>query len=291
MRRGGDRLQQRGADAPDRVDGGLRRRVRDHGVDQDVAADRPQQQHQHADEDEAEADRAQRPAAPGGEVDGAGEAEQGDQGEDDRQLADEVGARLGGRELVGLEDHQAADVGRQVFGGAGADADLVAHFFDQMAEVQRHFAVFGGDGRAAAVEDFEQPFVRLAVGGRPERLDLRALQRPFGDLRRERAQAGRDRGGERLQPRRQLFFQLRLHRFVGGELFGEVVGEPFVDLLVGEDPAAGADPVVGVQRLAVGPDREGREQREDRADDEQHRDPARMATPRTIRLLCRAAHK
>ena len=112
---------------------------------------------------------------PGGEPDRAAEAEQRQQGEDDRQLADDVDARLGGRELIGLEDHQAADVRRYVFGGTGADADLIADFFDQVAEVERDFAVFGGDGRAATVEDFDQPFVRLAVGGFPERLDFRAL--------------------------------------------------------------------------------------------------------------------
>ncbi|MFN8164403.1 MAG: hypothetical protein U0R26_11385 [Solirubrobacterales bacterium] len=68
----------------------------------------------------------------------------------------------------------------QLFPDSRAFADLREHG----AELQLHFAVFGRDGRAAAVEDFQQRFVRFAVGLFPQLLELRRREEPLGDLRR-----------------------------------------------------------------------------------------------------------
>jgi hypothetical protein len=88
------------------------------------------------------------------------------------------------------------------------------------------------------------------------------------------------RPGEGGQARRERLFQFCLDVDVGEEFIGEVVGELGLDLFVLQEPVAGVDPVVRVQRLAVDPDREDRQEGDQGADDQQARDDG--AVPRSV---------
>ena len=99
-----------------------------------------------------------------------------------------------------------------------------------------------------------------SVGGLPQALDLRRLgQRPHRDRAGELAQAAGDRPGERLHLRRQLRLDLGLDVDVGVQLVDQEVGERVLDRLVGEQLGAGVDPGVGLEQLALRPDREDRD--------------------------------
>ena len=82
------------------------------------------------------------------------------------------------------------------------------------------------------------------------------------------------RPGQRREARREGLFQFALDVDVGEEFIGEVVGELGLDLFVLEELVAGVDPVVGVQRLAVDPYREDRQEREQGGEDKHGRDDA-----------------
>jgi hypothetical protein len=85
-------------------------------------------------------------------------------------------------------------------------------------------------------------------------------------------QRPRGRPGEGGQARWERLFQFGLDVDVGEEFIGEVVGELGLDLFVLQEAVAGVDPVVGVQRLPVDPDREDRQEREQGGEDQQPRD-------------------
>ena len=85
------------------------------------------------------------------------------------------------------------------------------------------------------------------------------------------------RAGQGRESRRERLFQFGLDVHVGEELVGEVIGELGLDLIVLEQLVARVNPVVGVQRLAVDPDREDRQKRDQGAYDQQRRDDARVS--------------
>jgi hypothetical protein len=85
------------------------------------------------------------------------------------------------------------------------------------------------------------------------------------------------RAGERCESGRKRLFQFGLHVNVGKELIREVVGEPALDFFVLEQLVARADPVVGVERLPVDPDREDAYERDQGGYDQQGRDDARVS--------------
>ena len=90
-RRDRDGDQQRGADAPDGIDGRLDRVAARQGVDYRVAAEVPEDQGEDAGDSEAEADRPQRlAAARPGQVDREPIEQERQQGEDDGQFPDQV---------------------------------------------------------------------------------------------------------------------------------------------------------------------------------------------------------
>ena len=114
------------------------------------------------------------------------------------------------------------------------------------------------------------------VGRAPKAFRLRGFQRPFGGFGGELVQCPGGGTGERREPRRERLFQFGLHVHVGEELIGHVAGELGPDLVVLKELAAGVDPVVGVERLPVDPDREDRQERDQRGDDQQRADDARV---------------
>jgi hypothetical protein len=116
--------------------------------------------------------------------------------------------------------------------------------------------------------------VGATVGSAPEAFGLRGFQRPFGDFRSELVQRPGSRAGERCEPRRERLFQFGLNVDVGEEFVGQVIGELGTDLVVLKQPIAGVDPVVGVERLAIDPDREDRQERDQCGYGEQSGDDA-----------------
>jgi hypothetical protein len=80
------------------------------------------------------------------------------------------------------------------------------------------------------------------------------------------------RPGEGGEARRERLFKFGLDVDVGEEFIGEVVGELGLDLFVLQEPVAGVDPVVRVQRLPVDPDREDRQERDQGGEDQKRRD-------------------
>ena len=96
----------------------------------------------------------------------------------------------------------------------------------------------------------------FAVGRFPEAFGLGGFQGPFGEFGSELAQAAGGRAGQGREPRREGLFQFGLHIDVFEELVRQVVGELGLDLVVLQQLAAGVDPVIGVERLAIDPDRE-----------------------------------
>ena len=175
-------------------------------------------------------------------------------------------------ELIGLEDRQLAGVGGDFRGELAGDPELAAAFGEQRLEVEGDFAAAGRDRRAFVVEDLQQRFVGGAVGRAPEAFGLRGFQRPFGDFGSELVQRPGGRPGEGREPRREGLFQFGLDVDVGEEFVGEVVGELGPDLVVLQELVAGVHPVVGVERLAVDPDREDRQERDQGGDDQQRGD-------------------
>jgi hypothetical protein len=116
--------------------------------------------------------------------------------------------------------------------------------------------------------------VGTAVGSAPEAFGLRCFQRPFAGFRSELVQRPGSRPGQRREPRRERLFQFGLDVDVGEQFVGQVIGELGPDLVVLQQPIAGVDPVVGVERLPIDPDREDRQERDQGGYDEQSRDDA-----------------
>ena len=115
-----------------------------------------------------------------------------------------------------------------------------------------------------------------AVGGLPQLLDARALQHLVHPLLRELAQRVGGRSGKRLQPRRQRVGDLARDVDVRVHLVDDDLRDLLADVVVAQQPRARVGPVVGVEHLAVRPDREDREERQQRADGDQ---PANEVAP------------
>ena len=99
---------------------------------------------------------------------------------------------------VGVHDLDPARVGREPFGDAADDRDLVPELDHERPEVQDDDAAFSLDVRQVVVEHAQQLLVRRRQRPHPEILGPRALEHPdrgpVGELSRDRG----DRGGEPL---------------------------------------------------------------------------------------------
>ena len=126
--------------------------------------------------------------------------------------------------------------------------------------------------------------MRGPVGALPESLGGRGLQQLVGAVAGDLAQPAGDRPGQFLGVAGQDFAQFLLDVDVFVELVDEVVADRFADRRVLDQPVAGVDPVVGVERLALGPDREDAEEGEHRAEHDQrfHRASASAAHRRML---------
>ncbi len=114
--------------------------------------------------------------------------------------------------------------------------------------------------------------MRAPVGLFPQFLGGRGFQRLFGALPGHLAQAAGRRPGQVLGVAGKDFFQFLADVDVFVELVDQVIAQRRADRLVLQQPAAGVDPVVGVERLALGPDREDAEEGEERAEDDKPSD-------------------
>ena len=114
------------------------------------------------------------------------------------------------------------------------------------------------------LQDRDQLGVGDPVGLLPEHLNPWRLEGLLRGLGRELTDSGRRRRGDRLEVLGQSLLQVRRDVDVRVELIDGVVRERVRDLLVLEQLAAGVDPLVRVERLAVDPAGEDRQEGEDR---------------------------
>ena len=199
--------------------------------------------------------------APAKEASGQAEQHPHERLEQVQQLADVV-------QLLGRGDLDVGDVGRQLVRGVGGQPGTGGHLPDQRLQVERQVAALH-----PVVDDVEQRAVRRAVGGLPGVERGRAAEHARrvapGDLLEPRG----GRRGQPLESRRQRRLEAGLHRRAVVELIDDEERERRADLLVLEQLGARVDPVVGVERLALGPQPEAEGRPEQGAEDEQYRDP------------------
>jgi hypothetical protein len=143
-----------------------------------------------------------------------------------------------------------------------ADPDLVGQVGDQAAEVEGDFAFRRRHRFFLVFEHGEQLFVCRPVGVFPEAFRGRALQHLFGAAARNLAQPAGHRARELLRFAGQDAFEFFFDVDVFVELVDQVVADGGADRFVLDQAPAGVDPVVGVERLALGPDREDAEEGE-----------------------------
>ena len=248
--------------------GRLHALVLDQLVDDDAAGDVAGDDHREAGGDQADAAEQDRhPAFAAGEVDGNAEDDEGEEREQQGQTLDRDRDVLRRLQLVGLEDLDLGSVGRQFLRQVFADPHLLGKVREQAAEVELDVPIFGFDRFFLVFEDGEKLFVGGPVRLFPEFLGGRGFERLFGALTRDLAQATGRGAGQVLGVAGQDFFQFLAHVDVFVELVDQVIAEGRADRLVLEEAPAGVDPVVGVERLALGPDRENAEEGEDGAED------------------------
>ena len=133
----GDAGHQRGADVPGRFPAPVGAFGCDQLVDDDAAGDVADDDHPEAGRDQADAaEQHGDPAPAAGEVDRPAEAGEGEEREQQRQALDRHRDVLRRLQLVGLEDLDLGGVGRQLFGQAFADPDLLGEVGEQAAEVE-----------------------------------------------------------------------------------------------------------------------------------------------------------
>jgi hypothetical protein len=156
---------------------------------------------------------------------------------------------------------------------------LVGEVRDEAGQVEGDFAVLGRDSFPVVFQHGQQLFVCGPVGVSPEALRGGGLEDLVGALARDLAQAARHWACQLLGFAGQDVFQFLFDVDVGVELVDEIVADGGADRRVLDQPVAGVDPVVGVQRLALDPDGEHAEEGEQRAQHDQclHRPPAPAA--------------
>ena len=234
-------------------------------VDDVVADGAPDHEEKDADEEEGDTDVAEHRAAAARQPDGARVECDRDQDDEPAHPLDQLHARLGSLELVGLEDHDLPDVRWQPRVELVAETELRPDVDHERAQVERDHAAARRDVAACLVlEDGHQLLVGDPVGGLPEVLDARALQEAVDALDGGLAERPRDRAGESLEVRRKplLHHRLRVGAFV--ELVDDVDGERHAHLVVLEQLRARVDPGVGVERLPLDPEGEGADEDDER---------------------------
>jgi hypothetical protein len=176
---------------------------------------------------------------------------------------------------------------RSCVGEFTAEAEAARELGHEVAKVQLHLAVGRGDHGAPAVDDLQKRRVCRGVGRDPGVLDARPsqqLRRPsIGEL----PEPGRRRPRERLRRRRQPLLECPCHVDAREQLVDQVGAESVLDLLVREQLLARGSPVLGVERLAVDPHREGTDERDERREDEQGRHQ-KAVIPHVTKPLARA---
>ena len=194
---------------------------------------------------------------------GRGEGHHREPEEDPSDRAERVdgGAHL--LDLLGRRDLQLGDVRRQPIDGRGRQTRLGGHLLEQRAEVEvdRHVRPSIALSRVWCAARFAScQAVRAAALPSSRGAFLRATSLNPSPRPRKRLQCGRQRCLEAL---------LDLVTVVQG--LDEVEPDRGADRLVLEQVGAGVDPVVGVQRLALGPDADaGADHQEGAGDQQRH---------------------
>ena len=260
---------QRGADVVGGADRRIGRCDLAQRADDEVAGRTAGKEDDDADEDEREADGAQGFApASAGERDRRRVEEQDERGEHVADLLQEVEALLGGVELARLHDLDRARLRWQLRGHV-RQPEFRGHRREHRGEVERHHPAGGRDELALVVDQRDQLALRRCTRVDEELLNFWLGER-LGD---EVVGAAAKRSGDRASERR--------------ELRGKPIGEPCLDVDVVEDPGddegvegrldvgvldqllAGRGPGLGLEQLALGPEREHRHDADHRREDDQ----------------------
>ena len=110
-------------------------------------------------------------------------------------------------QLLGVHDLDPTRIGRESFGDAADDRDLVAELDHERPEVEDDDAALRLDVRQVVVEHAQQLLVCRRERPHPELLRPRTLEHAGGSAVGERPGGGGDRPGERLLIRRQPSFE------------------------------------------------------------------------------------
>ncbi len=228
---------------------------------------------------------------------GEGERDEREERKNPRERLQELERVLCGVELVRAQDHDASGVLRDLVRRPAAPMPMrSAASCDDRPQVERHLAALRRDAVAAALEHLDERLVRLLERRLEERLEHRLLERAIDDLVRRLPEAGGGCAGEPLVVGRKLLLDLGLDVDVREELVDGAVRDGAPDLRVVEERARRVGEDARIERDAVDPDRERREQQEQAGDDEHDPDGSRASTALTAprlgcRRLCGGAHR
>ena len=169
-----------------------------------------------------------------------------------------------------MQDRELRRVRRQPFGKPAADAELRLGLLQQPLQVECDVPAGGGHVVSTTVLDnLEKAPVGAPIRLLPQLLCARAREQPIHALHSDSLERPGGRASQRLEPRRQRVFELGLYVDVRVELVDQVDRQLPPDLVVLEQLGARIGPVVGVQQLAVRPDGEDRQDRQNGADRDQ----------------------
>ena len=198
------------------------------------------------------------------------EQRQHEQRQDHGQAAQQAHRRLHGFKRFGAEDLDLRDARGNFFRRRGGRAEARGEFGDDRAQVEDHRAAAGGAEHPALVLDqVDELLVGDLVGGLPQLLHARLLERqddPFFD---HAAQPAGRRPGQRLQFAGQARADFAGDVDVLVDLVGQIGRQLFLDRGVLEQLGVGFGPVGGVEQLAVGPHRQDADDAQQRGERQQ----------------------
>ena len=145
---------------------------------------------------------------------------------------------------------------------------------DDRGQVKRDLAALHLHRPGAPVDHGLERLGCVAIGPCPQGLHAGVGERQVGGMHG----AGMQRAGRRAGQRPQSLGERRPDQLrdvdVGVQLVDGVVRGDLADLGVLQQPGARRRPVAGIEQLAVGPDRERRDDRQQRGEHDQRIDPA-----------------
>ncbi len=202
-----------------------------------------------------------------GEVNGEPVEEEDEHEQEDRADLDHLERALRVLQLTRVEDRDPACV------GGGLDSETVLSRWTSGLR-SRTTSPFGWSEPLACPcpPGPDEARVRATIRFFPQGLSLRCLEDPVGGLHRDVLQRSRDHWRERGAVRRKRLLDLCGRIRAVEQRVDEVERELPADLVVREHLPGRVRPRVRVERLPLHPDRERRDQHQERRDDDQRPD-------------------